>query len=77
LMDRTTLLTFESQWGKEEKQTDRELSRLNTEERALYDDLRENKLGQNLRLEQERIGFAWVKTVLVALGAGQSGLVIK
>jgi hypothetical protein len=77
LMDRATLLAFESQWGKEEKQTDRELSRLNTEERALYDDLRENKLGQNLRLEQERIGFAWVKTVLVALGAGQSGLVIK
>jgi len=77
LMDRATLLAFESQWGKEEKQTDRELSRLNTEERALYDDLKENKLGQNLRLEQERIGFAWVKTVLVALGAGQSGLVIK
>jgi len=64
LMDRATLLAFESQWGKEEKQTDRVLSRLNTEERALYDDLRENKLGQNLRLEQERIGFGWVENAL-------------
>ena len=64
LMDRDTLLAFESQWGREEKQTDRLLSRLNTEERALYDDLRENKLGQNLRLEQERIGFGWVENTL-------------
>jgi hypothetical protein len=63
-MDRATLLAFESQWGREEKQTDRELSRLNTEEHALYDDLRENKLGQNLRLEQERIGFGWVENAL-------------
>lgn len=64
LMDRATLLAFESQWGKEVKQTDRVLSRLNTEERALYDDLRENKLGQNVRLEQERIGFGWVENAL-------------
>jgi hypothetical protein len=67
LMDRATLLAFESQWGKEEKQTDRMLSRLNTEESALYDDLRENKLGQNLRLEQERIGFGWVGNALTLL----------
>ena len=67
LMDRATLLAFESQWGKEEKQTDRMLSRLNTEESALYDDLRENKLGQNLRLEQERIGFGWVENALTLL----------
>ena len=67
LMDRATLLAFESQWGNEEKQTDRMLSRLNTEESALYDDLRENKLGQNLRLEQERIGFGWVENALTLL----------
>ena len=76
LMDRATLLAFESQWGREEKQTHRALSRLNTEECALYDDLRENKLGQNLRLEQERIGFGWVKTALCAMGAGQGSHVI-
>ena len=67
LMDRATLLAFEPQWGREEKQTQRALSRLNAEERALYDDLRENKLGQILRLEQERIGFGWVENALTLL----------
>jgi hypothetical protein len=43
------------------------LSRLNTEERALYDDLRDNRLGKNLRLEQERIGFGWVEKALTML----------
>jgi len=77
LMDRGTLLAFESQWGREEKQTLRDLSRLSTEEHALYDDLRDNRLRKNLRLEQERIGFGWVKTMLVALRTVQGGLIIK
>lgn len=67
LMDRSTLLAFESQWGVEEKQTLRELPRLNGEEKALYDDLRDNRLCKNLRLEQERIGFRWVESALTAL----------
>ena len=67
LMDRGTLLAFESQWGGEEKQTLRDLSRLNEEERALYDDLRDDRLGKNLRLEQERIGFGWVERALTIL----------
>lgn len=67
LMDRATLLAFESQWGKEEKQTLRDLPRLNHEERTLYDDLRDNRLRKNLRLEQERIGFGWVESALPAL----------
>jgi hypothetical protein len=37
LMDRDTLLAFKAQWGREKKQTLRDLSRLNAEERALYD----------------------------------------
>ena len=77
LMDRETLLAFEAQWGREEKQTLRDLSRLNARERALYDGLRDNRLGKNLRLEQERIGFGWVETALAALGAGQASHVIK
>lgn len=64
LMDRTTLLAFESQWGEEEKQTQRELRRLNAEEQALYDDLRDNRLRKKLRLEQERIGFGHVQRAL-------------
>ncbi|MGD2076123.1 MAG: DUF3322 domain-containing protein [Gammaproteobacteria bacterium] len=71
LMDRATLLAFESQWGSEEKQTVRDLPRLSGEERALYDDLRYNRLRPNLRLEQERIGFTWVESALEGL-AGSS-----
>lgn len=70
LMDRATLLAFKAQWGVEEKPTRRDLTRLNTEERALYDDLRDNRLHPNLRLEQERIGFGWVETALAALDSG-------
>jgi hypothetical protein len=76
-MDRDTLLAFEAQWGREEKKILRDLSRLSTGERTLYDDLRDNRLRRNLPLEQESIGFDWDKTVLVALGTGQGGLVIK
>ena len=67
LMDRAILLAFEAQWGVEDKQTLRDLPRLNTEECALYDDLRDNRLSSNLRLEQERIGFGWVEAALVLL----------
>jgi hypothetical protein len=67
LMDRATLLAFEAQWGTEEQQTLRNLPRLNVEECALYDDLRDNRLSSNLRLEQERIGFGWVEAALAAL----------
>lgn len=67
LMDRATLLESESQWGVEEKQTLRDLSRLNQEERALYDDLRDNRIRKNLRLEQERIGFRRVESTISAL----------
>lgn len=67
LMDRATLLAFEMYWGTETKPTLRNLSRLTPEERALYDDLRDNRLGKHVRLEQERIGFDWVTTALNAL----------
>lgn len=67
LMDRDTLLAFESQWDREEQQTLRDLPRLNPQERALYDDLRDNRVRENLRLEQEKIGFGWVEAALAAL----------
>lgn len=67
LMDRNTLLAFAALWGEEEKQTLRDLPRLNHEERALYDDLRDNRIRKNLRLEQERIGFGRVESALAAL----------
>jgi len=67
LMDRATLRAFESQWGEEEQQTLRDLPRLNGEESALYDELRDNRIRKNLRLEQERIGFSWVESALSVL----------
>jgi len=64
LMDRATLLTFDDQWGLEKTQTQRDLPRLDAVECALYDDLRDNRIRANLRLEQERIAFGWVVDAL-------------
>jgi hypothetical protein len=60
-MDRDTFLAFKPLWGTESSPIDRNLPGLTAEERALYDDLRFNRIGPTLRLEQERIGFGWVK----------------
>ena len=38
-----------------------------TDEHALYDDLRDNRIRKNLRLEQERVGFGWVMAALSRL----------
>jgi hypothetical protein len=45
----------------------RDLPQLTAEEGALYNDLRDNRLRPNLRLEQERIGFGWLQQALAAL----------
>ena len=67
LMDLPTFLRFKSLWVSERAPTLRDLSRLSPAERELYDDLRTDKYGPSLRLEQERIGFAWVRDALAAL----------
>jgi len=67
LMDRTTLLAFESQWGEEGTPTQRDLPRLRADETALYNDLRDNRWRKGVRLEQERIGFGWVEAALAVL----------
>lgn len=67
LMDRATLLEFELHWGEEEKQTLRGLSKLNAEEVTVYNDLRDNRIRKNLRLEQEKIGFGWIEAALKKL----------
>lgn len=61
MMDHATLVEHRGFWGTEEKPTRRELSRLNETELTLYNDLRDNRLHINLRLEQERIRFGWVR----------------
>lgn len=64
LMDRDTLLAHECHWTTEPKPQKRELSRLTPEEGALYDEIRFGRLGTNVRLEQERIGFMRVEDAL-------------
>jgi hypothetical protein len=67
LMDRQTLMAHESLWGHESDQSLHDLPRLNAEERMLFDDLRDNRIRRNLRLEQELIGFGWVEAALRAI----------
>ena len=64
LMDRETLLAHRPHWGTESRPETRDLPRLTAEENALYNDLRDNRLGRQVRLEQERIGFEWVREAL-------------
>ncbi|AEK56747.1 hypothetical protein A5904_00465 [Acidithiobacillus caldus] len=60
LMDRATLHAHAVFWGSEDKPLRVDLHRLTIEERALYDDLRNNRIRPGLRLEQEHIGFHWL-----------------
>jgi hypothetical protein len=68
LMDRATLLAHRDFWGKEDQPANCNLYRLDPEEKSLYDDLRHDQLAPNLRLEQERIGFTWVKAAILRAG---------
>jgi hypothetical protein len=70
LMDLETLKRYPEIWGQEEKAkrfTGR-LDHLSPVEQATYRSLCENRLGENLRLEQERIPFAAVTRWLESLG---------
>ncbi len=64
---RSTLMAHVDQWGHEPQPSLRDLPRLTQDERAVFDELRDNRLRQGLRLEQERIGFGWLLQALAAL----------
>ncbi len=64
LMDRDTLMAHEAYWGEETDPVLHDLTRLTVEERALFEDLRDNRIRKKLRLEQERVGFDWVTQAL-------------
>lgn len=70
LMDRATLDAHTLVSGSEDRPLLADLRRLTCEERALYEDLRDNRLGVRLRLEQEHIGFHWLRSHLLQLLAG-------
>jgi hypothetical protein len=67
LMDRETLELHQALWSHEPSQHVGTLSRLTQDEAALYETLKQNQLGSGVRLEQERIAFAWVRQALNAL----------
>ena len=67
LMDRATLLAHPNQWGREPQPVLRDLPRLSAVEAILYNDLRDNRLGKHLRLEQERIRFGALQQALKAI----------
>jgi len=63
LMDRATLEEHRSLWGQEPAahRFTGTLDRLRAAEQALYQDLRDDLLGERVRLEQERIAFGWLR----------------
>jgi len=64
LMDRETLDEHFASWGIEATPSASDLSRLTPDERALYDDLRDNRIRPSLRLEQEYISYSWLNQCL-------------
>ena len=69
LMDRDTLLGHQALWSEEpqDRRCLHDLDVLDDEERALYDDLRSDRLGERVRLEQERIGYAQVLEAVASI----------
>ncbi|PKB22600.1 hypothetical protein CLU91_3005 [Janthinobacterium sp. 64] len=70
LMDIATLEAHRLLWGSEEphKRHGGNLTRLTHEELALFKILHEHALGECLRMEQERLGFRWVRAAIQNLG---------
>lgn len=64
LMDRATLDAHAAFWGFESKPQRADLHRLTPDERDLYDTLRDNRIREGLRLEQEHLRFGWVRDAL-------------
>jgi hypothetical protein len=67
LMDRATLYAHTELWGVEDGQQRIDLHRLSQEELDLYNELRDNRILEGLRLEQEHLGFGWVSDKLALL----------
>lgn len=66
MMDAATLHAHRPLWGAEpaDKRYSGDLTRLDPDEQALFGSLRDNVHGEHVRMEQERIGYGWVKDVL-------------
>lgn len=69
LMDRDTLMSHRDLWTEELSGTRvlRDLPTLDSHEQTLYDDLRSDRLGDRVRLEQERVKYQLVEQAVLAL----------
>jgi len=65
LMDRDTLLAHTTHWTEEPRPFVGSLERLTNAERELYQELTDDTLGHNVRLEQERVRFGAVRAAMV------------
>jgi hypothetical protein len=61
LMDRQTLVQHRDRWVREPSPTTARLDRLTAAEAELYADLVSDQLGEAVRLEQERVDWAWAQ----------------
>ena len=61
LMDRDTLLAHRDRWVTEDRPAKSALTRLTSDEQALYSELVEDGHDVRVRLEQERIDWQWVE----------------
>ena len=66
LMDRETLLAHRDRWVTEDRPATSSLTRLTPKEQDLYAELVADRLGNRVRLEQERIDWMWVEARLAA-----------
>lgn len=68
LMDHDTLLAHRLHWGEEPDPVRHALPHLTAQENLVYDELRLDRLQAKLRLEQERVGFGWLRERLAQVG---------
>ena len=68
LMDRATLLAFETLWVEEDKPTAGDLSKLTTAENQIYGELVDGVHGHHVRFEQERVPWPAVAMALDSHG---------
>lgn len=67
LMDRDTLMANQKLWGRENDQHMGPLRHLTPSEQALFQDLANNRLGEQVRFEQERIPYNSLRDALQAM----------
>jgi hypothetical protein len=65
-MDRATLIAHRDLWGHEPpaNRFEGKLPNLDEAEQSLFQDIKYNRLADDVRLEQERIGFEWLRKTL-------------